>query len=246
MEDNGPDNVPGRVRQISQRHTPDRPIVNNTRFHDMLSASDQEALSAIGIVETFPTAELPIFSEGEKAHSLYSVEEGMVRICRHLENGDRQILAFLWPGDIFGLVDDGHYVNSATTLSAARLHRFPLAKLETLLLRNPQLQLHLLVKVNHDLRAAQRQIIVLGQHDIYRRLASFLVEMQQHVVFLQPDSNQLRLPMTQMDIADYLGTTAETVSRLFQKMEREGIIRRVSPRVLEIEDFSRLACLARR
>lgn len=246
MEDNGADNMPDQALQVVKPHDPGVPKASGTRFHDMLSASDQEALSAIGTVETFPTAELPIFSEGEKAHSLYSVEEGMVRICRHLENGDRQILAFLWPGDIFGLVDDGHYVNSATTLSAARLHRFPLAKLESLLLRNPQLQLHLLVKVNHDLRAAQRQIIVLGQHDIYHRLASFLVEMQQHVAFSQPDSRQLRLPMTQMDIADYLGTTAETVSRLFQRMEREGIIRRVSPRVLEIEDFSRLARLARR
>lgn len=247
MEDTSAGRMPGKARQIVKRDLPDVPMVSGTRFHDMLDASDQSTLSAIGAVEIFPKGGATIFSEGGDARNFYAIESGMVRICRHLENGDRQILAFLWPGDIFGLTDDdGHYLNSASTLSAARLDRFPLEKLEALLPRNPRLQFHLLVKANHDLRAAQRQIMTLGQHDIYRRLASFLIDMKQHAGSLEPGNTRLRLPMTRIDIADYLGTTAETVSRGFQRMEREGIVRRVSARVLEFEDYPGLSRLAQR
>ena len=221
--------------------------VDGTRLHDMLSATDRTALSAIGSVDTVPNADMPIFREGDQARNLYAISSGIVRICRHLDNLERQVLSFLWPGDIFGLVgDDGRYLNSASTVSPAKIHRFPLNRLEPLLRRNPQLQCHLLIKANHDLRAAQRQIFTLGHIDTYRRLASFLVEMMQHSALVKPESRRLRLPMARRDIADYLGTTPETVSRGFQRMEREGILRRVSPRVLEFEDLSGLSHLARR
>ena len=210
--------------KIVQPGTPDVPMVSGTRFNDILSVADQKALNAIGSVDTLRDADMPIFREG-----------------------DRQILSFLWPGDIFGLVgDDGLYMNSAATVSAAKIHRFPLNRLESMLLRNPQLQCHLLIKVNHDLRAAQRQIIALGQSDTCRRLASFLVEMMQHPALAEPECRQFRLPMARRDIADYLGTTPESVSRGFKRLEREGIVRRVSPRVLEFEDLPGLSRLARR
>jgi len=247
MADKDAGRMPDRARQVAKRRPPALPIVSDTRFHAMLDVSDQTALSSIATVDTFPTGGMAIFSESEAAQYLYAIEAGMVRICRHLENGHRQILAFLWPGDIFGLTDDdGHYLNSASTLSEATIHRVPLGKLAALLPRNPELQFHLLVRANHDLRAAQRQIMTLGQHDIYRRLASFLIEMVQRAVPQEPESTQLRLPMSRTDIADYLGTTAETISRGLQRMEREGILRRVSPRVLEFDDYPGLSRLARR
>jgi len=233
--------------KIVQPGTPDVPMVSGTRFTDILGVADQKALNAIGSVDTFPDAGMPIFHEGDRARNLYAIASGIVRICRHLDNGDRQVLSFLWPGDIFGLVgDDGLYMNCAATVSAARIHRFPLNRLDSMLLRNPQLQCHLLIKVNHDLRAAQRQIIALGQSDTYRRLASFLVEMMQHPALAEPQCRQFRLPMARRDIADYLGTTPESVSRGFKRLEREGIVRRVSPRVLEFEDLPGLSRLARR
>lgn len=61
-----------------------------------------------------------------------------------------------------------------------------------MLLREPQLQLHLVLKAAHELRAAQRQIIVLGQQDAYRRLASFLVEFSRHQIVLAMISARLR------------------------------------------------------
>ena len=247
MDSKGDAEKPVVARQVVGSGASGVPSVEGTRFHDVLSATDRTLLKSIGSVDTYPNADMTIFREGDQARTLYAIASGIVRICRHLDSLERQVLSFLWPGDIFGLVgDDGRYMNCASTVSAARIHRFPLNRLDPLLRRNPELQSHLLIKANHDLRAAQRQIITLGHVDTHRRLASFLVEMMQHPELAEPESRRLRLPMARRDIADYLGTTPETVSRGFQKMERDGILRRVSPRVLELEDLSGLSRLARR
>ena len=77
----------------------------------------------------------------------------------------------MWPGDLFGIAEDGRYVNSAESLTTAAIFRFPLERLRHLLLSEPLLQLHMLTKVAHELRNAQRQIIVLGQfNNVKRRL----------------------------------------------------------------------------
>jgi len=85
MDGKGNSKTSRTARQISKRRAPDVPTVGGTRFHDMLSPEDQNALSAIGSVDTFPTAGMQIFREGESAQNLYAIASGMVRIFRHLE-----------------------------------------------------------------------------------------------------------------------------------------------------------------
>lgn len=56
-------------------------------------------------------ATFPLGSERHNdAHFLYAVGEGVMRISSHQEDGDRQILAFMWPGDLFGLAENGRYM----------------------------------------------------------------------------------------------------------------------------------------
>lgn len=219
-------------------------VDDSTRVHDLLTPSQQAQLTRIATVLDYRAGNTTIFSEGEDAHFLYAIDRGAVRISRHLEDGGRQVLAFLWPGDVFGLAERGHYVNAAETLTPAILYRFPLQKLRSLLLRDAQLQLHLLVKAAHALRTAQRQIIMLGRQDTYRRLASFLLDLSQHVAFHDKSPANLSLLMSRLDIADYLGTSSETVTRAFTRLEHDGVITRSSPRSLRIDDLAGLTRLA--
>jgi CRP-like cAMP-binding protein len=216
---------------------------HGSKLDNLLSPSQQTELGAIATVLEFRTAGAPIYSEGEDAHFLYTIESGVIRISRHLEDGGRQVLAFMWPSDLFGLAERGHYVNSAETLTAAIVYRFPLQKLRRLLLREPQLQLHFLIKAAHELRAAQRQIIILGQRDTYRRLASFLLDSCQQATFFDAVSRILTLPMSRFDIADYLGTSPETVARAFARLEHEGLIKRLAPRSIKLRDMRRMSSL---
>ncbi len=195
-----------------------------------LSAADRVELGRLAQVIEYKTIGSQIFAQGQEAEFLYLLAEGVVRTCHTLHNGDRQVLAFLWPGDIFGLAENGRYVNAAETVAAARVRRFPVRKLEEFLLRHPGVQDGFLVKAVHDLRIMQRQIIVMGRFDTLRRLAAFLVDCSAHDAYFDRDGKVLTLPMSRDDIADYLGTSAETVTRGFGRLETDGLIRRHAAR----------------
>lgn len=102
------------------------------------------------------------------------------------------------------------------------------------------MQLNLLNKVAFDLREAQRRIMVLGQQNTYQRLASLLLDFAQHPAFFDSVHAQVTLPLSRFDIADYLGTAPETVARGFLRLEREGLVRRVTAREIQIRDMAGL------
>jgi len=224
------------IRARSFDRISDRP----SRIENLLSPDEQRALRAIATVLDYRRAGTTIFSEGEDAHFVYAIDEGVVRISRHAENGQRQILAFMVPGDVFGLPEGGLYVNSAETVSGARIYKFPWQRLREIMVREPQLQLHMLVRVAYDLRQAQRQIMILGHQSTYQRLISFLLEFIRQPEFYDEKKSRLDLPINRFDVADYLGIARESLSRAFAKLERDRLVRRLSSGSIEILDRVRL------
>ena len=53
--------------------------------------------------------------------------------------------------------------------------------------------------------------------------------------YFDQSTHVLTVSMSRYDIADYLGTSAETVTRAFTRLEREGLLRRVTARTVELE-----------
>jgi CRP-like cAMP-binding protein len=223
-----------RARPYARQKDGERPIDN------LLSAEQSASLAHIATVFDYRRPGTVIYSEGEDSHFLYAVAKGCVRLSRGSPAGERQILAFMWPGDLVGLAESGRYVNTAETVGAAILFRFPMADLEALMARDPKFDLLLLIKAAHELRQAQRLITILGQHKTDQRLASFLLELVRDGNFYDERRHRLTLPMNRFDIADYLGTSPETVARAFAKLEQEKLIRRDSPRLVDIGDLAGL------
>ena len=223
-----------RARPFDKRA--DRP----SRIENLLSPKEQRDLREIATVLDYRRGGLTIFSEGEDAHFVYAIDEGVVRISRHAENGQRQILAFMVPGDLFGIPDGGAYCNTAEAVSPARIYRFPWLRLKEIMLKEPQLQLNMLVRVAYDLRQAQRQIMILGQQSTYQRLAAFLLDFLRHPEFFNEANAQLNLPINRFDLADYLGIARETAARAFARLEREGLARRLRSGLIEILDVDGL------
>jgi CRP/FNR family nitrogen fixation transcriptional regulator len=77
---------------------------------------------------------------------------------------------------------------------------------------------------------AQEHLLVLGRQNSVERVAAFLLEMSER----QGGLPQVELPMTRTDIADYLGLTIETVSRVFSRLKQKGVIRLPTLRCVEI------------
>ncbi|CAM5776403.1 hypothetical protein LMIY3S_05510 [Labrys miyagiensis] len=196
--------------------------------HIPFSASDKTELRRLADVIEYRTARSLILSQGQPATFLYLVVSGLVAASRTLNSGERQIIAFYWPGDLFGLAEDGVYVNGCEALTPCTVYRFPLRKLESFLLENPTAQQGFLVKAIHDLRSTQRQLLVMGRFNIAQRLAIFLLDCSGHELYFDAAGQVLTLPMTRYDIADYLGTSAESVTRAFGQLEDKGLLRRLS------------------
>ena len=216
----------------------ERKTDGETPLDNLLSAEQAGALTDIATVLDCRRSGTVIYSEGESAQYLYAVTKGCVRLSRSSPAGERQILAFMWPGDLVGLAENGAYVSTAESVQAATLFRFPLADLKFLLARDPGLDLLLLTKAAHELRQAQRLITILGQQKTDQRLASFLLELVRDGNFYDERTHRLRLMMNRFDIADYLGTSPETVARAFAKLEEENLISRTLPRLVEIRDLA--------
>ncbi len=91
------------------------------KLDNLLTSAEQAKLATIATLIEYQTGGVAIYSEGEDAHFLYLIDSGIVRLSQHLPNGDRQVLSFMWPGDLFGIAEDGRYVNSAESLTTAAI-----------------------------------------------------------------------------------------------------------------------------
>jgi len=217
-----------RARPLDERVGIPAPITN------LLTRGQQNQVKSISTMLEYQRAGSTIFSEGEDGHFIYCVSAGVVRISRCADGGRRQVLAFMMPGDLFGLPDSGIYINSAETVCPSTLFRIPWQKLRGLLLDEPELHLNLLIRVAFDLRQAQRRILILGQQNVIQRLASFLLDFIQHPDFYDSKKKLLSFPISRPDVGDYLGSAPETIARAFAKLEKSGLMRRICPRLIEI------------
>jgi CRP/FNR family transcriptional regulator, nitrogen fixation regulation protein len=183
-------------------------------------------------VSFFP-AGAEIYAQGEKAGAFYQVEFGAVRIYRLLADGRRQISAFHLAGETFGFEADSthHFFAEAINATGVRVLR---------LATGADMARQLLPLALKGLTRAQEHLLVLGRQNAIERVAAFLVDMAER----QGGLRQVELPMSRMDIGDYLGLTIETVSRVFTRLKDKGVIRLLNLRSIEILKQDALHCMS--
>ena len=223
-----------RARLIDRRG--DDPL----RVGNLLSHNEQEELRRIAKLVDFPKPGMTIFSRGDEAEFVYLIDQGVVRITRTPANGQRRILAFMMAGDLFGLPDCGTYANTCETVCPTKAYKVPWPTLRQMLIKEPQLQQSLLIKLAYDFRQAQRQMMMLGQQSAHQRLALFLLDFMRNPGFFDEQASMLTLPVNRFDLADYLGTTRETATRAFSVLEKKRLVRRAGPHAIHIIDLKGL------
>ncbi len=169
-------------------------------------------------------SEQAVFYEADPAEYVYNVTEGIVRLSKMLLDGRRQITGFLYPGSFLGIAYADTYAYTAEAIGSLTLCRFPRRKLEELFDELPELEKRVLGIAANELMAAQEQMLLLGRKSSHEKVASFICHLLQHVAQSDVSAQEIDLPMSRTDIADYLGLTTETVSRTFSKFAREGIL----------------------
>jgi CRP/FNR family nitrogen fixation transcriptional regulator len=164
-----------------------------------------------------------IYAQGDTVAKYYQVKTGTVRVYRFLAEGRRQIVSFHFAGEVFGV-------------EAGSTHRFFAAAItETTLavFRQHTVEEHsreLLGFALDGMARAQEHLLVVGRQCAVERMAAFLLDLSNRLGRLR----QLRLPMSRQDIADYLGLTIETVSRVLTKLKERSIIALPDTRAIDI------------
>jgi CRP/FNR family transcriptional regulator len=167
-----------------------------------------------------------LLSEGEPVEHYYNIVEGHVRVFRTLEDGRRQITGFLERGDFIGLALGETHEFTVEAIDEVELCQFPRRALLGLVDDLRPLERALRDLTSHELVAAHDHMVLLGRKTAQERVASFLVQRACPAPAGAPES--VRLPMTQTDIADYLGLRLETVSRVMNALRTQGVIARPS------------------
>jgi len=214
-----------------------------TASRDTMFPDAEARLAAIGRASARP-ARCTLFEEGDQAAAFYRISQGVAMAYKLLADGRRQVTGFLFPGDFLGLAFEGHYVYGAETVTQCRLLGYPSGQLERLLESCPELERHMLRLANHELLAAQQQMILLGRKTAEERLASLLCTFSRRQAARGEADNPVWLPMCRGAIADYLGLTLETVSRLVTKLCREGLISKRGHQFMCLEEPKILAAMA--
>jgi len=192
-------------------------------FCNVVEGEDLNRLLDI-LSETKRDAGHALFYEGDAATHVYNVTEGVVRVSKMLPDGRRQITGFLFPGDFLGLSHDDAYAYTAEAITPVRLCRFGRERLIGLFNELPQLERRLLGMAVDELAAAQDQILLLGRKTARERVVSFFSHVSKQARRRGESGNPIHLPMSRVDIADYLGLTIETVSRTITKLVKDGVI----------------------
>lgn len=194
------------------------------------AAADIDEVRLIGATRTFGPGE-PIYDEGDAADCVYKVVSGAVRCLRLLADGRRQITEFYLPGDVFG-VELGTTRHSATEALGETV--LLVARRSTLTDDQGERLWRLSLR---DLHRAQEHVLTLGRRSASERIARLLVELSERL----DARRELELPMSRLDMADYLGLTIETVSRTLTQLQAEGMIGLSGRRGVRL---ARLAALA--
>jgi CRP/FNR family transcriptional regulator, nitrogen fixation regulation protein len=160
-----------------------------------------------------------IYGEMEPADYIFKVVSGAVRTYKILIDGRRQIAAFYLPGDTFGLEAGDEYAFSAEAVTDAKVLVIRRSLVDALAARDSRVARQLWTLAGRELQRTQNHVLLLVR-TAPERVASFLLEMAERI----ESSDEVELPMSRQDVADYLGLTIETVSRMLTRLETASAI----------------------
>jgi CRP/FNR family transcriptional regulator len=191
--------------------------------------------------ESFSAGEA-LFWEGDRAGQIFNVLQGVLRVFKILPDGRRAIVGFVYPGDIPGVSFQHRYLFTAEAVTGVKVRRISRLRFLSLVNKSPDLRRQLFALFCGEMSAAQDQMLLLGRKSAEERVASFLLAVHRK----SAEGAEIELPMSRLDMADYLGLTIETVSRMMTSLARDGLIRATGRHRIALHKLSALRDIAGR
>ena len=219
----------------------DRELLRTVPVFAEVGDADLEKLATLATRKRYPKDGV-VFFENEAGDTLFMIAEGRIKVTILGDDGREIILSVLGPGEFFGemaLLDNEP--RSATTIAAedSELLSLSRADFEGVLSHHPGIMASLIKTLTARLRHANHQISTLALLDVYGRVARVILEMARDDGKRLKDGRISFHRPTHQEIANRIGTTRETVTRMLKDLQRQSLIKVTGKEIVLEPDFEK-------
>ncbi len=167
-----------------------------------------------------------LFSSHQPFKSLFVVRSGSFKTTISTSNGRDQVTGFYFPGEFIGLdaIHQQNYQSNAKALESSSVCELPFDNMEEIGKDMPQLQIQMLMRLSKELASDKSLMLLLGKKTADEKLATFLLSLSKRFQERGFSATDFQLSMSRSDIANHLGLAVETISRLFSRLQDNGLI----------------------
>lgn len=205
---------------------PDRTVLANVSLFRGLTEAEQDAVLAHAHTRRMPKGSTA-FDEGAEASALFVLVSGHMKAVKTTPSGQQALVHYINPNDFFGCVALMGYPTYPATAEAvvdSIVLFWDLTTLKQLMATFPQIAANALPGLGGRLREAHNQFLELSTERVERRVAHALLRLVRHSGKKVEGGVEIDFPVTRQEIAEMIGTTLHTVSRVLSAWESEGIL----------------------
>ena len=202
----------------------DLSFLKNFLLFSELKDKELQKINEIIITVNYPE-QYTIFFEGEKGERVYFLNKGKVKVLRSSKEGNEQILDIIKEGEVFGevvLFDIEEYPATTRTISEVEVSYLKRSHFREFFNNNPNIGWGMLKVMARKLTRSQHQIENLGLRKTRGRVATLILDM---IDDFGSEENKVILNFNRQELANFIGTSRETVSRTLNKFKEEGLIK---------------------
>ncbi len=185
-----------------------------------------ESAAACARVRRLPK-DMCIFNQGDDSVRAHAIIEGGVRIAQSGSDGAQVVIRFIGPGEMFGTValfTDGRYPADAITLADTLEASWSENQLLDLIDRHPQIAVNVIRIIGKRLQEVQDRVRELATQRAERRVAHAILRLARQAGHDTADGRAIEFPLRRKDLADIVGTTLHTASRILTGWEKAGLL----------------------
>jgi CRP/FNR family transcriptional regulator len=167
-----------------------------------------------------------LYRAGSPFQAMYAIRFGSVKTSILAEDGREQVAGSHILGEIIGLdgIATGSHTCSALALEDVEICAIPFDRLEKLMQALPALQRSVRQTLAREVSRNHGLMLLLGSMRAEERVAAYLVDLAERYRQRGYSGSEFVLRMTREEIGSYLGLKLETVSRVFSRLQADGLV----------------------
>ena len=170
-----------------------------------------------------------IARQSDEIDQYYIIKEGIIRLAKNLSDGRRQVLGFSLPGDLIGQHFRQLWPFDIEAVTPVTVYQLTKKTIDTMIAEHPKISLSLYKTTQDELSLYQDHILRLNSATAEEKICRFLIDLKFRWQAIRADDPLfIPMPMARQDVADYVGLTFETVSRILNRLQKENVIALVS------------------